>query len=330
MTGLHPVFLALVVALLAGTASYWLIGIRGRRATEGACGIDALAALKWRDFAHFVLEALRRDGFVEEDIERQPGDSGFDFMLGRDGQRHLLSCKHGRAYVLGEQAVREFATAIRMQGADGGVIATLGKVDGFAREIAEAHRIDLIDGNLLWPRVALLMSPQVRERVRQEAAERVNRRLMAAGAGCLGLGLATFLAAGALITPDPIPATDTTVVASAAAGSGRSAPGTRESTPSAAQDTDAATPVEFDEAMLNARRAAAMQRIDGLPSVLRAVWSTRSTLVVSMRASGEEIADAAIDDACSILVEYEELRYTRLQIDPPENSGLPVRWRQCR
>lgn len=328
MTGLHPVLLALVVALLAGTASYWLIGIRGRRATESACGIDALAALKWRDFAHFVLEALRRDGFVEEDIERQPGDSGFDFMLGRDGQRHLLSCKHGRAYVLGEQAVREFATAIRMQGADGGVIATLGKVDGFAREIAEAHRIDLIDGNLLWPRVALLMSPQVRERVQQEAAERVNRRLMAAGAGCLGLGLAAFLATNALMAPAP--ATDSAVAASTTVGTGTPSPGARESAPPTTQDPAAGTPAEYDEATLNARRAAAMQRIDGLPSVLRAVWSTRSTLVVSMRAGGEEIADAAIDDACSILVEYEELRYTRLQIDPPENSSLPVRWRQCR
>lgn len=330
MTGLHPVLLALVVALLAGTASYWLIGIRGRRATESACGIDALAALKWRDFAHFVLEALRRDGFVEEDIERQPGDSGFDFMLGRDGQRHLLSCKHGRAYLLGEQAVREFATAIRMQGADGGVIATLGKVDGFAREVAEAHRIDLIDGNLLWPRVALLMSPHVRERVQQEAAERVNRRLMAAGAGCLGLGLAAFLAANALMSHGPAPATGTAAAVGAVAGPVTPAPGTREATPPTAQAPAAGVPAEYDEATLNARRAAAMQRIDGLPSVLRAVWSTRSTLVVSMRASGEEIADAAIDDACDILVEYEELRYTRLQIDPPENSSLPVRWRQCR
>lgn len=326
MIGLHSAILGVVVALLAGATIYWLFGIRGRRHTESSSGIESLATLKWRDFAHLVLEALRRNGYVEQDVERQPGDSGFDFVLNRDGQRYLLACKHGRAYLLGEQAVREFATAIRMQSADGGIIATLGNVEGFAREIADAHRIELIDGTMLWPRVAVLMAPEVREEVMRSANERINRSLMLGAIGSLGLGVvAMFLAASLGLDASARIAAQRAENAPVVA-----APPPRPHAAQQANGNPAGEAEPMDEQMLHARRASAMQRIDQLPTVSSAIWSTRSTLVLSLRATGEDIFDQSIDEACAVLVEYEELRYTRLQLEPPETSDQPVRWRQCR
>ena len=57
-------------------------------------------------------------------------------------------------------------------------------------------------------------------------------------------------------------------------------------------------------------------------------WSTQSTLVVGL--AREDGIDAGIvNEACAILVEYEELRYTRLQLEPPAGTTGQVRWRQC-
>ena len=57
----------------------------------------------------------------------------------------------------------------------------------------------------------------------------------------------------------------------------------------------------------------------------RASWSTQSTLVVSLERE-DGIDSGVVNDACAILVEYEELRYTRLQLEPPAGStaGRPI------
>src|SRR5690606_31432614 len=65
-----------------------------------------------------------------------------------------------------------------------------------------------------------------------------------------------------------------------------------------------------------------------LDEVKAAMWSTQSTLVVSM-ARPDSMDRGLVNDACAILVEYEELRYSRLQLEPPPGSEVPVRWRQC-
>ena len=76
------------------------------------------------------------------------------------------------------------------------------------------------------------------------------------------------------------------------------------------------------------RRRQAASRVADLKQANRAYWSTQSTLVVSLvREDG--IDTGIVNEACAILVEYEELRYTRLQLEPPSDSTVPVRWRQC-
>lgn len=72
----------------------------------------------------------------------------------------------------------------------------------------------------------------------------------------------------------------------------------------------------------------AAARVADLPQATQALWSTQSTLVISM-VSGDGIDSGVVNDACAVLVEYEELRFTRLQLEPPPGSNAPVRWRQC-
>ena len=53
---------------------------------------------------------------------------------------------------------------------------------------------------------------------------------------------------------------------------------------------------------------------------------TDSTLLVDLRSD----ADDRLADICGILEEYEALRTSRLQLQPPPGSSDPVRFRQCR
>jgi len=326
MLGLHPVIVAAFVAATAiGMSAAYLLTHARRRARERA-GIEALAQLKWRDFAHLVLEAMRRDGYVEEDLERQPGDSGFDFILARKGEHMLLSCKHGRTFRLGEASVRDFATAVRMHGVSGGLIATLGTIEGFAREVAEANHITVLDGAQLWERVAPLMPEQVTGHIQHHTQAEARRRLGIATAASLTLGAAVFLALagihergparGQLATqaPLPVPVASTPRPAPLEYANGH------------------ADALELDDQALNQRRLMAARTLASLPALTQADWSTRSTLVLSLAEhdTRSDVIDPLVEEACRTLLQYEELRYTRLQLEPAPGQVAPVRWRQCR
>lgn len=326
MLGLHPVVIAAFVAATAvGLSAAYLFTHARRKARERA-GIEALAQLKWREFAHLVLEALRRDGYVEEDLERQPGDSGFDFLLARKGERVLLSCKHGRTFRLGEAVVRDFATAVRMHGVSGGIIATLGTIEGFAREVAEANQVTVLDGVELWNRVAVLMPEPVTEHIHNHTQDEARRRLGIATAASLTLGATVFLSlaglhgrgndGSALATSNgmPVPAIVTP----------RPAP--------LSQVNSRVDPLELDDQTLDQRRVDAARNLATLPGLVGAEWSTRSTLVLSLANLDprSNAIDPLVADACRTLVQFEELRYTRLQLQPAPGQQAPVRWRQCR
>lgn len=325
MLGLHPVVIAAFVAATAvGLSAAYLLTHARRKARERA-GIEALAQVKWRDFAHLVLEAMRRDGYVEEDLERQPGDSGFDFVLAREGERVLLSCKHGRTFRLGEAVVRDFATAVRMHGVSGGIIATLGSIEGFAREVAEANHIDVIDGAQLWQRVAPLMPDPVTEHIRHHTQAEAQRRLGIATAASLTLGAAVFLALAGV--------QDRTATFEVTAHSALPIPSATAPRPAPLNQVNGRTdPLELDDQALNHRRLTAARSLANMPALMQADWSTRSTLVLSLaeQDTRNEVIEPLVDEACRLLVQYEELRYTRLQLEPAPGRESPVRWRQCR
>jgi hypothetical protein len=81
-----------------------------------------------------------------------------------------------------------------------------------------------------------------------------------------------------------------------------------------------------DPASLARRRKETADAISTLPGVDRAVWSTQSTLLVYLAAADADPLPAL----CPLLLRYEELAPSRLQLQPPAGSDTPVRFRQCR
>ncbi|MFC4729295.1 restriction endonuclease [Coralloluteibacterium thermophilus] len=310
-----PLLLAAAVALALGGLAFWLVAIVGRQRREIQLGIAAMAALKWREIAGYLLEALRRRGYAE-DPEAEVGErrEGFDFMLYRQGRRHLVGCKHGTAYRLGASAVDDFARTLEMHGAAGGTLATLGTTDAGARTRAAAHGIELLDGAALWSEIRDFLPEATRDAVARQARRESRRRLGIATAGALTLGVLVFVLARAGLMPEP--------VAPAARVAG-AAPAPASTAALVAPSTATAEP---DESELQASRAAAARAIAAMPGVSGAVWATPSTLVLDLASADEAAVLAAV---CGVLDDHPGLDLTRIQLQPTPGSSDPVRWRRC-
>jgi restriction system protein len=356
MFGLSPLVAAVVVALGAFLVSHWWFGVHRRRKAETSAGISALAGMKWRECAGLVLQAMGEKGYVEAPSSRQPGDGGTEFLLVKGDERCLLSYKHGTAYRLGEANVRDFANAVQLQGATSGVLVTLGSAEGFARDLARRYDVDLIDGRSLWPQVEPFAPAALIEDIRAHASRQISHGQRIGGIISLALGLVVF-GLGSALQPDEMPGPAAPAVATPAVAT-PAPPAPSPGTASTAAEDSAASPAapaepaaapQFqDEASRAAnaaleelaevakltdqertqRRLVAASRVADLETANSALWSTQSTLVIRM-VSGDGIDKGIVNDACAILTEYEELRYSRLQLEPPAGENVPVRWRQC-
>lgn len=340
MFGLSPLITAILVTLAALVASTWWFGVLRRRIAETTAGIQALAGMKWRECAGLVLQALGEKGYVEMPSSRQPGDGGTEFLLTKGDERCLLGYKHGTAYRLGEANVRDFANAVQLQGAQSGILVTLGTAEAFARDLARRYGVELIDGRTLWPQVEPFAPPNLVEGIRDEAASVIRRGQHLGIAASVLLGIVVY-GIGLLnqpAAPLPVPtlaseATATTPAAdpaTAAAPAQPAAPVFQDPASAAADKAMKALEAVArltDEQRVQ-RRLMAASRVADLPQATNAIWSTQSTLVISL-VSGDGIDSGLVNDACAVLVEYEELRYSRLQLEPPAGTSVPVRWRQC-
>jgi restriction system protein len=361
MFGLSPLVAAVVAALAAFLVSHWWFGVHRRRKAETSAGISALAGMKWRECAGLVLQALGEKGYREAPASRQPGDGGTEFLLVKGDERCLLGYKHGTAYRLGEANVRDFANAVQLQGATTGVLVTLGSAEGFARDLARRYGVDLIDGRSLWPQVEPFAPAALIEAIRAHAARQISHGQRIGAIASLALGLVVFglgtamqpatdpLPAPAITRPAAAPAPAPTDAAPAPAPGSTAPPGASAAAAAPEAAAPAPAPPQFqDEASRAAnaaleelkevakltdqertqRRLVAASRVADLETANNALWSTQSTLVISM-VSGDGIDRGIVNEACAILTEYEELRYTRLQLEPPPGENVPVRWRQC-
>lgn len=350
MFGSSPLIAAVVATAAALLASSWWFGVHRRRLAETRAGVQALAGMKWRECAGLVLQAMAEKGYAELPSSRQPGDGGAEFLLVKDDERCLLGYKHGTAYRLGEANVRDFANAVQLQGAGSGILVTLGSAEGFARDLARRYGVDLMDGRSLWPQVEPFAPPAMVAAIRDQAAREIRKGQRIGMAGSVVLGLLVFVggylasrpaavepAAPAVAAPaaDAAPAATNTDAAEAPAAAEAAAPA--EAAPrfadEASQQADAALRELEEVAKLTEqermqRRLAAATEVSELEQADNALWSTQSTLVIRM-ADADGIDTGLVNEACAILVKYEELRYTRLQLEPPGGSTAPVRWRQC-
>lgn len=314
----------IAIALLLGfAATYYLRSIRLPR-DERIAGIASLADMRWRAFIKLVMDALDRRGYTRIADAGDTANDG-DYLLERDGERWLLSSRHGTSSLLDEHTLAEFANDMRLRGTAGGLLVTPGK---FAPEIiqhAKTHRIQLLDGPTLWPELRALLPKEQSAAAVAPARAQVNQHVLLAwaGAAVIGLALGWLLGRG-----NPARQTAAQPAGHPSAGLLTSRNKTPMSPPVAKKPPpgiDASTAPD-DPAELAKRRGEVVSLVSTLPEVDRAVWSTQSTLLVYLV---DENANP-VSELCPILEHYEELRTSRLQIQPPQGSTKPVRFLQCR
>src|SRR5918993_734979 len=149
-------FVAVGVALVGLVVTAAWFGVSRRRREEAALGVQALATMKWRECLALLLESLQREGYPRAtDTSDEAGAT--EFLLDHQGGKVLVGYKHGTAYRLGEQNVREFAGAVRMRGAREGILCTLGTLEPEAIAAAEQDRVQLLDGHALWRKLRPLI-----------------------------------------------------------------------------------------------------------------------------------------------------------------------------
>ncbi len=126
---------------------------RSRRAlmTQAKQGKSAsvLMDMSWAQFELLVSEYFRGRGYDVQECGGGGPDGGVDLVLRRDGERHLVQCKHWRAYKVGVTTIRELYGVMAAEGVAGGVVVTSGRFTREAQAFAKGRNVQLIDGDQL-------------------------------------------------------------------------------------------------------------------------------------------------------------------------------------
>jgi hypothetical protein len=190
--------------------------------------------------------------------------------------------------------------------------------------------VQLIDGTTLWPKVRNFVLPSLYQGVRNEASARTNKAMWGGVLGSVVVGALAFVALGGSLPTGK----DSAVVADAdVASMGASTRAPRSdaamlqqinATAKALEEVAKLTPEQLAE-----RRAAAARSVSDLPRVRQAAWSAPRTLLVSLESAGADGKDdQLLNEVCRILVQNEEMRFTRVQMETP-SVDQRVRWRLC-
>lgn len=304
---------ALTITVLLGapiTAYLWL---RRRQHLEVASGIRTLAAMRWREFSRFVIEALHVQGFEPRQVEPY-ADKALpeDLVLERGDQTWLLSCKQPAEYRTTPKQVNELAMSVRHAGASGGIIATLGHIDASAR--THASNIELLDGPTLWSLIDPLLPPSLHMDLAERARTSTIRSTELAWLMSMLLGIAVALL---LVPVGPVPAQTEEADGQAPAPTAQVTP------PGALPEPGITVPVPRGE---TEQREEVVHMISAMPGIQQATWSTPSTLLVDLQ---EDAGEKEIADLCVAIERYDAVRASRLQLQPPPASDKPVRFKQC-
>lgn len=308
---MSPVLAAIVgllVALLAAVVALLYLWKVARRRREIAAGLGILANMRWRELSNLLVEALGPAGFERESNEDTALRGGHaEIAMRREGRLWLLSCKQGLNYQVTPAAVEEMVRSMRLHQAAGGVIATPGRIHPAAR--STVANVELIDGTELWQLLEMLVPGSVLTEVAARARAWVRRAGAIAIAASLVLGgLVGWLLS--MSTPAPPSPVTAPVVATA---------------PRAARAVELAAPVVAPPVSEEEQRLDLAHALTTLPGVHRAIWSTRSTLQIFLT-DPSMATDAAI---CQQMKRYDNLRASRLQMQPPPGDKRPVRFMQC-
>ena len=320
--------LAVLVAVVGVVASFLWFGVLRRRKAEIELGVQALANLKWRDCIAVVLEALHRDGYQRSAVAEAPAGGATEVMLTRNGLDVLLEYKHGTASHLTDSNVREFVNDVSLNGAREGILVTLGSADAGALRVASTHNVQIIGGPALWPKVRQFVLPSLLETVRGQAGARTRNGLWAGTLLSIAAGVLIYVVMGGRGNEAPV------VADSDVAPLHEQAP--KAPTDAAMLAEMNATAKAYEEAAKLSpearaqRRAETARSIAALPRVGQAQWSAQSTLLVNLDTEGDDAKDTQLlEEVCRLLLQHEEMRFTRVQLESPASSSRRVRWRSC-
>lgn len=129
----------LIIAILLAFAIRWR---RRPIKPAGFVDINALRQLTWGEFEILVGDYFIREGFV---IQEQ-GGKAVDFVLEKDGRRHLVQCKHWRAKKVTEAEVQDLFRHMAAVNARSGYMLTIGGYTRQALAFASGKRIELVNG----------------------------------------------------------------------------------------------------------------------------------------------------------------------------------------
>lgn len=104
--------------------------------------------LSWHEFELLVGKYFRMQGYAVQTTNDGP-DGGIDLILTRNGETHLVQCKHWKAYKIGVKIVRELLGVMVENGATGGFVITSGEFTQDAVAFANANHIFLLNGKAL-------------------------------------------------------------------------------------------------------------------------------------------------------------------------------------
>lgn len=299
----------LTAAVGAGLSAYiWRVH---RRQLETAAGLSILGGMRWRELSRLVASGLESMGFQYDAQEggHAKGQQA-DMIAQRNGRPWLVSCKQGRDYHVSGKTVEEVQRSLIFHNAAGGLIATPGRVTADA--LKASGDIQILHGRALWDTLAPFLPPGVITEVADKARAVSKRHLVLAWFFALTIGA---ISAWAVSLPEH-------------AGPENILPQPFATTPEAPQAEPVAAAVPAEVPMSPAEQRSALAReLMTLPGIGHVMWVSESTLQVIVE------DQALLDDSpaiCDIVERYENLRASRLQLQPPAGSTAAVRFRQCR
>jgi hypothetical protein len=323
----YPWPIALATLVIVFLVAARLLGAFRTERVEAKTGIVLLCAMRWNEYSRLISEVLKDRGLQAAGADRTPGQDGFDLLFARGTARYLVQCRNGANQTVTPAAVGQLHSLVQVQDADGAIIVSCADADPAATKLARERRIEILAGSELWAHVKPWVAHDQRVDAESVAQVAKRQRLLSAALIALLAAIAAFTIIS-LRAPTPDSSTPPEAVAPTQAAPARPI------TPQPAAGTPALPDANLTEQQLASRRASTVLEVRDLTPVASASWSARSTLQITLREAPDDATLATVvDDICRSLLQYEELRYTRLQIDVPGSTPeqpVQVRWRQCR
>jgi len=107
--------------------------------------IEKVRSIDWFQFEKLVVLTYRKLGYT---VCRRGGanpDGGIDLLIRKDGQTSAVQCKQWRNAEVGVRHLREFLGALTDAKIQKGIFVTLRDYSDAAKQLAEKHRIEILD-----------------------------------------------------------------------------------------------------------------------------------------------------------------------------------------